>query len=92
LGTLAGKPAVIAAGATQEEARTAIGAGTSNLALGTTESNAAAGNHNHDSRYYTETEVNSALALKATYTSYKFQMVRHILLLPRQRKLVSAKM
>lgn len=66
--TLAGKPAVIAAGATQEEARTAIGAGTSNLALGTTESTAAAGNHNHDSRYYTETEVNSALALKAPLT------------------------
>lgn len=42
-----GKPAVIAAGATAAEARTAIGAGTSNLAIGTTASTAAAGNHNH---------------------------------------------
>lgn len=66
--TLAGKPAVIAAGETQAEARTAIGAGTSNLALGSTASTAAAGDHNHDSRYYTETEVNSALALKAPLT------------------------
>ena len=38
------KPAVIAAGATQADARAAIGAGTSNLALGTTASTALAGN------------------------------------------------
>lgn len=38
------KPAVIAAGADQATARAAIGAGTSNLALGTTSSTALAGN------------------------------------------------
>ena len=42
--TIAGKPAVIAAGATAADARTAIGAGTSNLAIGTTGTTAAAGN------------------------------------------------
>lgn len=42
---LSGKPAVIAEGATQAAARTAIGAGTSNLALGTTASTAKAGNY-----------------------------------------------
>lgn len=41
---ITGKPAVIAAGADQATARTAIGAGTSNLALGTTASTALAGN------------------------------------------------
>lgn len=41
------KPAVIAAGATQTAARTAIGAGTSNLTLGTTGTTAAAGDHTH---------------------------------------------
>ncbi len=41
------KPAVIGAGATQAAARTAIGAGTSSLAIGTTGSTAAAGNHVH---------------------------------------------
>lgn len=46
-GDVTGKPAVIAAGATQAAARTAIGAGTSNLALGTTSSTAAAGDHTH---------------------------------------------
>ncbi|TXH10487.1 MAG: hypothetical protein E6R04_05285 [Spirochaetes bacterium] len=42
--TISGKPAVVAAGATQADARTAIGAGTSSLAIGTTGSTAAAGN------------------------------------------------
>ena len=42
--TLSGKPAVIAAGDTAALARTAIGAGTSNLALGSTSSTAKAGN------------------------------------------------
>ena len=41
------KPAVIAAGATASAARTAIDAGTSDLAIGTTATTAAAGNHNH---------------------------------------------
>lgn len=41
--TLTGKPAVIAAGASDTEARDAIGAGTSNLALGATSSTAKAG-------------------------------------------------
>lgn len=38
------KPAVIAAGATQADARTAIGAGTSSLVIGTTATTAKAGN------------------------------------------------
>ncbi|ANN76799.1 hypothetical protein [Bordetella flabilis] len=42
--TLPGKPAVVAAGADQASARAAIGAGTSNLALGTTATTALAGN------------------------------------------------
>jgi len=42
--TLVNKPAVIAAGTTQAAARTAIGAGTSSLGLGTTGTTAAAGN------------------------------------------------
>ena len=44
---ISGKPLVIGAGATEAAARTAIGAGTSSLAIGTTASTAAAGNHNH---------------------------------------------
>ena len=43
--TLEGKPAVIAAGANAAAARQAIGAGTSNLAIGTTASTAKAGNY-----------------------------------------------
>lgn len=39
------KPAVIAAGATQSDARTAIGAGTSNLTIGTTSTTAKAGDY-----------------------------------------------
>ena len=52
------KPAVIASGATQAEARTAIGAGTgnSNLAIGTTASTAKAGNYSPSA-----TEVVAAL-------------------------------
>ena len=55
--TLSGKPPFIAAGSSQATARSAIGAGTSNLTLGTTTSTAARGNHTHDDRYYTETEA-----------------------------------
>jgi|GEM_PF-1650700 len=44
---ITGKPAVIAAGADQAAARTAIGAGTSSVVVGTGATNAAAGNHNH---------------------------------------------
>lgn len=40
-----GKPAVIGAGATQAEARAAIGAGTSDLEIGTTATTAKAGNY-----------------------------------------------
>lgn len=43
-GTLPGKPAVIGAGATQAAARQAIGAGTSNLSVGTSATDAKAGN------------------------------------------------
>ena len=42
-GEVTGKPAVIAAGESQEAARTAIGAGTSSLVIGTTSSTAMAG-------------------------------------------------
>lgn len=42
--TISGKPAVVAAGATQADARTAIGAGTSSLEVGTTAGTAAEGN------------------------------------------------
>lgn len=41
---IANKPTVIAAGDTQAAARSAIGAGTSNLAIGTTATTAKAGN------------------------------------------------
>lgn len=40
-----GKPAVIASGATQEAARTAIGAGTSSLVIGTTSTTADSGTY-----------------------------------------------
>ena len=43
--TIAGKPAVVAEGATAAAARTAIGAGTSDLTLGTTASTAKAGDY-----------------------------------------------
>ena len=43
--TISGKPAVIAAGATQSDARTAIGAGTSSLVIGTGAGDAKAGNY-----------------------------------------------
>lgn len=46
-GNISGKPAVVAEGADAAAARTSIGAGTSNLAIGTTASTAAAGNHTH---------------------------------------------
>lgn len=42
--TIAGKPAVVAEGATQAAARTSIGAGTSSLGIGTTAGTAAEGN------------------------------------------------
>lgn len=45
--SVTGKPAVIGAGADAAAARTAIGAGTSNLTIGTTSATAAAGNHTH---------------------------------------------
>ena len=43
--TISGKPAVVAEGATQADARTAIGAGTSSLVLGTTAGTAKAGDY-----------------------------------------------
>lgn len=43
--TIAGKPAVVAEGATQADARTAIGAGTSSLVIGTGAGDAKAGNY-----------------------------------------------
>lgn len=48
-GTIPEKPAVVASGADAAEARDSIGAGigNSNVEIGTTETTAAAGNHNH---------------------------------------------
>lgn len=46
-------------------ARANIGAGTSSLTIGTTSSTAAAGNHTHDNRYYTESEIDTKLNGKA---------------------------
>jgi|SRR5690554_1445524 len=43
--TLEDKPSVIASGETEQEARESIGAGTSNIELGTTESTAKAGDY-----------------------------------------------
>ena len=43
--TIAGKPAVVAAGATQADARTAIGAGTSSIVVGAGAGDAKAGNY-----------------------------------------------
>lgn len=54
------KPAVIAAGADQAAARTAIAAGTSSLAIGTTAVTAKAGNY-----VPTSAEVSTALKAKA---------------------------
>lgn len=61
-GDVIGKPAVIAAGADEAAARTAIGAGTSNLAIGTTASTAAAGNHTHTATQVTATAVTGGTA------------------------------
>lgn len=55
------KPEFVAEGSTQEEARNSIGAGTSNLEIGTTSSTAAAGNHSH-SDYATVTALNDLVA------------------------------
>jgi len=57
-----GKPAVIAAGADQAVARTAIGAGTSSLAIGSTASTAAAGNHAHTATQVTATAIGPGTA------------------------------
>lgn len=46
-GAIPDQPIVVASGATQAEARASIGAGTSNLEIGTTDDTAAAGNHRH---------------------------------------------
>lgn len=63
-GTLSGKPAVIAAGTSATAARDAIGAGTSNLQLGTGPTTAAAGDHTHG-QYATTTALTNGLAGKA---------------------------
>lgn len=46
----------------KSNARANIGAGTSNLTLGTTSTTAAKGDHTHDGRYYTEAESDSRFA------------------------------
>lgn len=57
-GDITGKPAVIAAGADAAAARTAIGA----VALGTTASTAAAGNHTHTAAQVTATAIGPGTA------------------------------
>lgn len=52
--------ALVMAAATQAAARTTIGAGTSNLTLGVTGTDAAAGNHAH-STYLTQTQVDDRI-------------------------------
>lgn len=47
-GAIPDQPAVVAYGTTQAEARASIGAGTSNLTIGTTADTAATGDHRHD--------------------------------------------
>lgn len=70
-GTLSGKPAVIAAGADAGAARSAIGAGTSNLALGTTSGTAKAGDYAPDlSSYATTAALTTGLAGKQAAGSY----------------------
>lgn len=74
--TIAGKPAVVAAGATQADARTAIGAGTSNLVVGTGAGDAKAGNYAPDLSGYSTTShthdgtaaVNTVAATGSTET------------------------
>lgn len=68
--TLANKPAVIAAGATQAAARSAIGAGTSSLALGTTGSTAKAGDYQPAAANITDaTTTGRALLTAASATA-----------------------
>lgn len=62
-GDVTGKPAVIAAGPSATAARDAIGAGTSNLQIGTGPTTAAAGDHTH-SQYATTTALTNGLAGK----------------------------
>lgn len=61
------KPPVIAAGNTQADARQAIGAGTSNLTLGTTASTASAGNHNHNIAAHTASGLAAATTLQLAF-------------------------
>lgn len=71
-GEITGKPAVIAAGATQEVARTAIGAGTSNLAIGTTSTTAMAGD-----KFVQGTAASYAKASTTTADSGTYKVVVH---------------
>lgn len=66
------KPSSTSAISTSDTLNTAIGKlekaldgkGTSNLTLGTTSTTAAKGDHTHDGRYYTESEIDTKLAGK----------------------------
>ncbi|MDB5177238.1 MAG: fibronectin, type [Candidatus Saccharibacteria bacterium] len=71
--TIANKPAVIAAGIDQAAARTAIGAGTSNLTLGASGSTAAAGNDSRlsDTRAPTDGSVTTAKLADGSVTLAK---------------------
>lgn len=65
--TIEGKPAVLAEGQTQAEARSAIGAGTSNLSLGSTSSTAAPGDHNHAIAADAASGLSAAANLQAAF-------------------------
>ncbi|MCK9530510.1 MAG: hypothetical protein M0R77_08115 [Gammaproteobacteria bacterium] len=67
---VANKPAVMAVGATQQEARDAIGAGTSDLQIGTTASTAKAGNYSPTSATKENVLQGSSSSVFVTPSSY----------------------
>lgn len=67
---VANKPAVMAVGATQQEARDAIGAGTSDLQIGTTASTAKAGNYSPTSATKANVLQGSSSSVFVTPASY----------------------
>ena len=74
-GTITNKPAVIAAGADQAAARTAIGAGTSSLVIGVTNATAKAGDYQPSSTDISNaTTIGRALLTAATATAAKTQL------------------
>ena len=64
--TISGKPAAIAEGATQADARTAIGAGTSSLTIGTGAGDAKAGNYQPTAANISDSTATGRALLTAT--------------------------